>query len=214
MQRNAIIGGAMAGIIAGLGAVYWITRDERKPEAPPAEVSEDSADSAGGAWATKVTKELAKGHMAAFVVRPTREPAPDVDFFGKDGVALHMSQWRGRVVLVNLWATWCAPCRKEMPSLAGLQTSLGSKDFEVVAISMDRKGAEASGGFLAETGATSLKLYIDTRAAAIDKFQTPGLPSTILLDRQGNEIGRLLGPADWSSTEALTLNKAAIAETP
>ena len=212
MQRNAIIGGAVAGLIAGFGAVYWITRDERKPDTPPEVVAEESTESAGGAWTTAVTKDLAKGEMAAFVVRPTREPAPDADFIGEDGKPVHLSAWRGRVALVNLWATWCGPCRKEMPSLAALQAQLGSKDFEVVAISLDRKGADAAAAFLQETNSTALKLYIDTSAGVLDKFLAPGLPATILIDRQGKEIGRLLGPADWSSTEAITLIKAALAE--
>jgi thiol-disulfide isomerase/thioredoxin len=213
MQRNAIIGGAVAGIIAGLGAVYWIAQDERKTEAPPEAVSGDSSESAGGAWQTGVTRDLAKGAMAAFVVRPAREPVADAEFFNEANEKVHISQWRGKVVLLNLWATWCAPCRKEMPSLAALQTQIGSNDFEVVAVSLDRKGADASSAFLIETNATALKLYVDPSAAMLDKFQSPGLPTTVLLDRDGNEIGRLLGPAEWSSTEAITLIRAALAET-
>ena len=212
MQRNAIIGGAVAGIIAGMGAVYWIAHDERKPEAAPDVAAEESSESAGGAWQTSVTRELAKGAMAAFVVRPTREPVADAEFFNEANEKVHLSQWRGKVVLVNLWATWCAPCRKEMPSLAALQAQVGSPDFEVVAISLDRKGADPAAAFLIETGATSLKLYVDPSAAALDKFLSPGLPTTVLLDRDGNEIGRLLGPAEWSSTEAITLIRAAVAE--
>ncbi len=99
-----------------------------------------------------------------------------------------------------------------MPALAELQQKLGSKDFEVVAISVDRKGAEASGAFLKETGATALKLYVDTTTESLDRFQAIGLPATLLIDRKGNEIGRLLGPAEWSSPEAVALIRAALAE--
>jgi thiol-disulfide isomerase/thioredoxin len=150
--------------------------------------------------------------LAAFLVRPDRKPVADLNFQDADGKPLKISDWKGRVVLINLWATWCAPCRKEMPDLAELQKELGGQDFEVVAISVDRKGVEASAAFLKETGADNLKLYIEPTTAIVNDLQAIGLPATILLDRQGNEIGRLLGPADWASPEAVALIKAALAE--
>ena len=125
---------------------------------------------------------------------------------------MKLSNWKGRVALVNLWATWCAPCRKEMPDLAKLQKELGSDQFEVVAISVDRKGVEAASAFLKETGAGSLKLYVEPTTAIVNELQAIGLPVTVLVDRQGNEIGRLLGPAEWSSPEAKALITAALAE--
>ncbi len=99
-----------------------------------------------------------------------------------------------------------------MPALARLQSEMGSKDFEVVALSVDRKGLEASSSFLIETGATALNVYNDKSAEAVDTLDAIGLPATLLIDRQGREIGRLLGPAEWDSPEAVTLIKAAIAE--
>jgi hypothetical protein len=99
-----------------------------------------------------------------------------------------------------------------MPSLAALQSEMGSKDFEVVAISLDRKGVEASGAFLKEVGAATLKLYTDPTTDTLSKFQAVGLPASILIDRQGREIGRLLGPAEWNSPEAKALITAAIQE--
>jgi thiol-disulfide isomerase/thioredoxin len=136
----------------------------------------------------------------------------DIAFQDGNGKEMGLSQWRGRVILVNLWATWCAPCRKEMPALAELQKQLGSADFEVVAISIDRKGAPASAAFIAETGSQALKLYVEPSGKILDDLEALGLPATVLIDRQGNEIGRLLGPAEWASPEAITLVKAAIAE--
>jgi thiol-disulfide isomerase/thioredoxin len=121
-----------------------------------------------------------------------------------------LSDWKGRVVLINLWATWCAPCRKEMPDLAKLQQELGSDQFEVVAISVDRKGAEASSAFLKETGSDTLKLYVEPTTKIVSELQSAGLPATILVDRQGREIGRLLGPAHWAAPEAFALVKAAL----
>ncbi len=165
-------------------------------------------------YGSKDFKDLAKGRLAAFLVKAERLPMPDLKFRNAEGTELSLNQWKGRVALLNLWATWCAPCRKEMPTLAALQKQLGSRDFEVVALSVDRKGVAASSAFLKETGADSLGLYVDDTAKALDVLQGIGLPLTILVDRRGREIGRLLGPAEWDSDEAVALIKAAIAEAP
>ncbi len=157
-------------------------------------------------------KAFATGTLAAFLVKTDKPQIPDIVFKDAKGAATNLDQWRGRVVLLNLWATWCAPCRKEMPALADLQKRLGSKDFEVVAVSVDRKGLEASAAFLKETGADSLGLYVDQTSNALHLLQALGLPVTVLIDRQGREIGRLLGPAEWNGAEAIALIKAAIAE--
>jgi thiol-disulfide isomerase/thioredoxin len=193
-------------VIAAVIGIYWFQSDKRKAVAPAATVQQVPASG--------VSKALARGPLAAFLVRPERSPVADLAFQDGTGADLRISQWRGRVVLVNLWATWCAPCRKEMPALAALQQQLGSKDFEVVAISIDRKGVEASSAFLKDTGASSLKLYVEPTARILNDLQALGLPATVLIDRKGNEIGRLLGPAEWNSPEAIALVKAAIAEDP
>lgn len=193
-------------LIAVAAGIYWFQGEPRKAgSAAPAMVQ-------GQASASGITKAFSTGAMAAFLVKPERKPLPDIAFQDGTGGALKLGDWKGRVALVNLWATWCAPCRKEMPDLAKLQTELGSKDFEVVAISVDRKGVEASAAFLKETGAETLKLYVEPTSAILNDFQALGLPLTILVDRNGNEIGRLLGPADWASPEAVALIKAALAE--
>ncbi|MBL8906231.1 MAG: TlpA family protein disulfide reductase [Rhizobiales bacterium] len=156
-------------------------------------------------------RELAKGPMAAFVVKPAGEPITNIVFQDESGADTSLDKWKGRVVLLNLWATWCAPCRKEMPELDALQKKLGSPDFEVVALSLDRQGTPAARKFLDETGASNLKLYVDTTARSLDAMKAVGLPATILIDRQGNEVGRLLGPADWASPEAVALVERVIA---
>lgn len=159
-----------------------------------------------------ITKKLSKGTMKAFVIHSKRKDIAPFTFKDGKGNELTLDKWKGRVVLLNVWATWCAPCRKEMPYFAALQTQLGGDDFEVVAISVDRKGVKASGKFLTEVKATVLNLYIDKSTRVIGKLQAIGLPLTILIDRSGKEIGRLTGPAEWHSPDAIRLIKSAIAE--
>lgn len=198
-NRNSLIYVALLILIAGGFGIYLSGDGPRKV----AEVN------SGGGF-----KAFAVGHMAAFLVKADRPPVPDLVFRDSAGSEVTLSKWRGRVVLLNLWATWCAPCRKEMPTLNDLEKQLGSKDFEVVALSVDRKGLDASAAFLKETGADALGLYIDETTTSLNMLQALGLPVTLLIDRKGREIGRLLGPAEWNSAEAIALMKAALAEAP
>ena len=149
--------------------------------------------------------------LAAFITHAEPKPLPGVAFMDAEGRPMGLEAFRGKVVLLNLWATWCAPCRKEMPDLAKLEQALGGKDFEVVAVSIDRKGVEASAAFLKETGADSLKLYTDVSARIVTDLKSPGLPTTLLISRDGREIGRLMGPAEWAAPEAVELVRKAIA---
>ena len=163
-----------------------------------------------GATPDRVTRALSTGTLAAFVVHPEPRPLPEITFLDEEQKPLSLAQWKGRVVLVNLWATWCVPCRKEMPALAKLQQRLGSEDFEVVAISLDRQGAEVARPFLDEVGAEALKLYLDPSTDVLAQFKAVGLPATMLIDRSGRELGRMFGPADWASPEALLLIETAL----
>ena len=195
-NRNSLIYVVLLAFIAGGIGIYLSGDVPRKVE----------VNSGGG------FKDFAVGPMAAFLVKADRPPVPDLAFKDSSGSEIKLSKWQGRVVLLNLWATWCAPCRKEMPTLNDVQKQLGSKDFEVVALSVDRKGLEASAAFLKETGADALGLYIDETTKSLNMLQALGLPVTLLIDRKGREIGRLLGPAEWNSAEAVALMKAALAE--
>ena len=158
----------------------------------------------------KVSDAAPASAMAAFIKHSAPKDIAAFSFADSTGAVKDLSAWKGRVVLLNLWATWCAPCRKEMPELAKLQKLMGSPDFEVLALSEDLKGAEASAAFLKEIGADNLALYIDPKATALAAIQSVGLPTTLLIDRNGKEVGRLLGPADWASEDAQKLVRAAL----
>ena len=153
----------------------------------------------------------AVGAMAGFMPQETRVEAPDASFIDGQGRERRLDAWRGKVVLVNLWATWCGPCREEMPALDRLQAALGGDDFEVVAISIDRGGPEGPAAFLAEVGAQNLALYNDATGRIATQFGVFGMPTTILIDRDGAILGRLVGPAEWDAEDAQALIGAALA---
>jgi thiol-disulfide isomerase/thioredoxin len=189
--------------IVGVLGVYWFNSAPRKEETPVAA----SAPATGA-----LSKAYATGAVAGVIVHDKRKDIPAFSFAGADGAFADLSKWKGRVVLLNLWATWCTPCRKEMPDLADLQKQLGGAEFEVVTLSIDQKGYDASAAFLKEIGATNLALYVDPTMKAMGPLQAIGLPATILIDRQGKEAARILGPAKWNAPEAVAMVKALMAE--
>jgi thiol-disulfide isomerase/thioredoxin len=203
--------GVIAGFFACVAAIYIVSGQKGNPDitvpgAPEAAVEEK------GAQINKITRAMATGAMTAFVVKAERKPVPNLVFQDAQGQQRSLSQWRGQVVLLNLWATWCGPCKSEMPSLATLQRRFGSNDFEVVAVSVDKGGTKVAAPFLEENKATELRLYVDPSAKSIEMLTALGLPASVLIDREGKEIGRLLGPADWTSREAYRLVNLAINE--
>jgi thiol-disulfide isomerase/thioredoxin len=153
---------------------------------------------------------LSRGQMAAFIFRKSPEELPEVKFLDAEGKERTLAHWRGKVVLLNLWATWCLPCRKEMPALDRLQAEMGSDKFQVVAVSVDRTGLAGARKFLDETKTGKLALYADPTARLATTLRAAGLPATLLLDAQGREVGRLLGPAEWDSDDAKRLIAAQI----
>jgi thiol-disulfide isomerase/thioredoxin len=136
-----------------------------------------------------------------FILREQARPVPEIQFEDQARAPLHLSDFRGKVLLLNLWATWCAPCRREMPTLDRLQATLARPDFQVVALSVDRDGVPAVAAFYEELGVEALAIYVDSSTSAMRALGALGLPTTLLLNRDGNEIGRLLGPAEWDSPE-------------
>ncbi len=193
---------ALSGLM-GFGAVYAILRpaDNSKPEAMKPQAAAPAATAAN---------PLAAGDMITFVFKKTPEAVPSFKFEDGAGAEKTLADWKGKVVLLNLWATWCAPCRKEMPALDRLQKELGGDAFEVVAISVDRQGAPASKKFLDETKSANLKLYVESSSRSVGTLKAAGLPTTILIDKEGREIGRLAGPAEWDSADAKRLIQASL----
>jgi thiol-disulfide isomerase/thioredoxin len=159
---------------------------------------------------------LAKGEVAALTVRSEPGPLPDLSFKAPDGAELTLQSFRGRTILLNLWATWCAPCRKEMPALDRLQAEFGGPDFEVVAINIDQRGGDKPTRFLEETGVRNLARYADVSARVFSDLKAAGkafgMPTTLLIDRHGCEIANLAGPAEWAGPEAFAVVKAALAK--
>jgi thiol-disulfide isomerase/thioredoxin len=146
---------------------------------------------------------------AAFNFAPTEpKPAPDLTFLDAEGNEVRLADFQGEVVVLNLWATWCAPCRREMPSLDRLQAKYGGAGLEVIALSLDRGDVAKVREFFEELEITSLAVYHDPTARAGRELGAPGLPTTVVIDRAGREVGRLLGPAEWDSEEALAVIKA------
>jgi thiol-disulfide isomerase/thioredoxin len=148
---------------------------------------------------------LVAGQVQNFILADALELAPVLAFQDADGKPVRLEDFHGQYVLLNLWATWCGPCKREMPSLDRLQAILGGQNFRVLALSEDRTGTEDVKSFFAKIGIENLVIYIDETASSSRKFGFSGLPGTILIDPQGKMVGRMMGPAEWDSTEAVAL---------
>src|SRR5262249_9806920 len=157
---------------------------------------------------------LARGEVAAVNVTDDARPVPPLTFKDAAGADKTLADWRGRVVLLNLWATWCVPCRKEMPALAALQEKLGGPGFEVVAVNIDTRNAEKPKAWLQTNGVTGLAYYSDASAKVFQELRAVGkaigMPTTLIVDGAGCELASLAGPAEWASDDALALVQAAL----
>ena len=157
---------------------------------------------------------LARGEVAALTMATAPLRLPDLAFEDADGKPKKLSDWQGKTVLVNLWATWCVPCRREMPALQGLQEKLGGPNFEVVAINIDTRDPEKPRTFLQEANLTRLGYFNDQKAKVFQDLKSIGralgMPTSVLVDPKGCEIATIAGPAQWDSDDAIKLITAAV----
>ncbi|MBV6657739.1 MAG: TlpA family protein disulfide reductase [Devosiaceae bacterium] len=205
LSLGVLIGlAAVLGVVAGVTAVYVNTGVQDNVETAACALSEERH---------QAMLDAAQGEVAAFAVLDEPREAPDLAFNDGDGQPRTLAEWEGRAVLLNLWATWCAPCREEMPMLDNLQAEHGGEDFEVVAISIDTRESANPRGFLEEIAVDDLAFFHDPTAGVFNVLRREGLafgmPTTLIIDEAGCLQGWLAGPAHWDHPDAVALIEAA-----
>jgi thiol-disulfide isomerase/thioredoxin len=197
---------AAAGILIVLAGIYGIGRMRSNPA--------DTACRPAVEAASRIAP-LVHGEVAALAVAQTPFHVPDLSFKDAQGREKTLADWHGRTVLLNLWATWCIPCRREMPALDALEQKRGGPDLEVVAVNIDTRDPQKPLTFLKDVGVSHLAYYADQSARVFEDLKSAGkafgMPTTIIVDRAGCEIGTMAGPAEWASDDGLKLVSAAIA---
>ena len=200
-----IVAGAIAGVAVGIAAVYGIGALQRNPA--------DAACRPAAELARRLVP-LARGEVAAVNVASEPGRLPDLVFNDASGKTRALSEWRGRTVLLNLWATWCVPCRKEMPALDALQAKLGSDKFEVVTVNIDTRNLDKPKAWLQDVGIRQLGYYDDPSAKVFQDLKLIGkafgMPTTLIVDPARCEIGTVAGPAEWASPDGIKLVRAAL----
>jgi thiol-disulfide isomerase/thioredoxin len=207
MRRIPItIGAVLIGAAIGFAGVYGVGGLKRSASGDPA--------CRGAVDLARRLTPLAHGEVAALTMATAPLRLPDLAFEDAGGKPKKLSDWRGRIVLVNLWATWCVPCRKEMPALENLQTRLGGPNFEVVAVNIDTRDPEKPKNFLKEANVTRLGYFSDQKAKVFQDLKAIGralgMPTSVLVDAEGCEIATIAGPAEWDSDDATKLITAAV----
>ena len=201
-----VIGTVVAGTVIGFAGIYGMGGLKRTTAGDP-------ACRAAVATAQKIAP-LARGEVAALTMATAPLQLPDLAFEDANGQPKKLSDWRGKTVLVNLWATWCVPCRKEMPALDRLQEKLAGPNFEVVAINTDTRDGEKPKNFLKDAKLTRLGYFNDRNAKVFQDLKAIGralgMPTSVLVDGSGCEIATIAGPAEWDSEDAIKLIKAAV----
>ena len=201
-SRAIIAAAAVAAVVTG-AAIYGIGAMQRNVDpacTPSAELAKRLAP-------------LARGEVAAINIATEPQKLPDLTFKDASGEPRKLADFKGRTVLLNLWATWCVPCRKEMPALDALQTKLGDDKFQVVAVNIDTRTLEKPKAWLDEIGIKGLGYFADPSAKVFQDLKAIGkalgMPTTLLVDPQGCELGVLAGPAEWASDDAIKLIETA-----
>ena len=182
--------GAVLAALALTGVLYGIT-----PKAVHAEAGPPAA-------------------LAPYAAAKTPLAVPQVAFSDAGGTRQSLAAFKGRYVLLNLWATWCAPCVRELPALAKLKSAIPKDRLSVVAVDVGRSTSADARGFLDAHGAKALDAYVDSNIALLHAFSAYGLPLTVLIDPQGREIGRAVGPAQWDAPEAIEYFRSLTAAKP
>jgi len=204
MQRRRLFGvAAVLLTLAVLVGVYGIEHPRSNPT--------DTACRGAIETASRIAP-LVHGEVAALALARTPFSVPDLAFKDSAGHGHTLADWRSRTVLLNLWATWCVPCRREMPALDALQATLGGPKFEVVAVDIDTRDPEKPQAFLKQVKVTHLAYYSDASAQVFEDLKTAGkafgMPTTLIVDRKGCEIGDMAGPAEWASDDGIKLINA------
>ena len=207
MRRLPVaIGAVVAGALIGVAGFYGFGGLKRGPAG-------DAACTAAVEVARKIAP-LAHGEVAAVTMAAAPLRLPDLTFEDAAGKTRKLSDWRGKTVLLNLWATWCVPCRKEMPALDRLQTKLKGPNFEVVAINIDTRDPEKPRAFLKDANLTAIGFFSDDKAKVFQDLKgvgrALGMPTSVLVDGKGCEIATIAGPAEWDSDDAVKLIRAAV----
>ena len=184
MNKTALISTFLVAVLIGTGVVFWLLGPTSR--------------------STVATPPL-DGWMQQFTLNDPPLPVPDTAIRNGDGKPMRLADFKGRVVLVNFWATWCAPCIREMPSLDRLQAAMGSDAFTVLAVNEDRNGAKVAAPFLKKLGIEHLGVNLDDKMALARALGVRGLPASFLIDRNGRVVGALNGIAEWDSDEAKAL---------
>jgi thiol-disulfide isomerase/thioredoxin len=201
-----ILLGGVVGVAIGLAGVYGIGHLTGNAAA-------DAACKASVETARRL-EPLARGEVAAVGVAERPKTLPVLTFKDAKGAEKSLTDWRGRTVLLNLWATWCVPCRKEMPALDALQAKLGGPDFEVVTVNIDTRDPDKPKAWLKDIGIHKLNYYADSNAKVFQDLKAIGkafgMPTTLLVDPNGCELATLAGPAEWASDDAVKLVTAAL----
>lgn len=201
-----IVVGCIAGVVVGLAGVYGIDRLTGNAGADPA--CKAAVETA------RHMAPLALGEVAAVAVASAPRALPVLTFQDGAGATRTLADWRGRTVLLNLWATWCVPCRKEMPALDALQEKLGGPGFEVVSVNIDTRNLDKPKTWLDEVGVRRLAYYSDHSAKVFQDLKAIGkafgMPTTLIVDANGCELATLAGPAEWASSDAIKLVNAAL----
>lgn len=214
-SRNSLSTGALVAIAVALGAVvgavgiYGNSSLPGNAQAPESQTALSGEGCQAEAAELVALKPLARGDVAAMVIRPSAAQMPALSFVDADGQEAGLEDFSGQALLVNLWATWCVPCREEMPALAELQSELGDEGFRVLAINIDAGDVAKPKAFLEEIGVSNLGLYRDATIGVFNTLKRQGLafglPVTLMVGRDGCLLGAMNGPAEWASEDAKAL---------